>query len=375
MPSILALSISDKIEQYGAYAGFAAVLGLAILSLLYFAQAREVKRLREWAGTAPERDAAAAAAQTAAAQPQAVRRVTPQPQAAAQAATPRPTATPATPAGAAPGGPAPARQATPAGAAGAPATPAAPGAAGGPGAPGAPKAPVPTTARPAGADQPTTVQPAPAGGNGAPAGRPTPPVPPGRPLRMPSAATPAGATTARAQAAAERDRGRKSGSRRLLPVLGAAGALLAAAAVLLFGVIGVGGDSEPEPPNRITPVETSPSESRAGGGSRTTESLPRSQTTVAVLNGTTIPGLARGVANKIQQDGFRIGNVTNAADQTRSATLVLFAPGRRAQALDVARSIGLSSDVVEPLDSGNRVIAGESAAVVVVVGADQQPQQ
>src|SRR5690606_17224972 len=114
---------------------------------------------------------------------------------------------------------------------------------------------------------------------------------------------------------------------------------------------------------------------RAGGGSRTTESLPRSQTTVAVLNGTTIPGLARGVANKIQQDGFRIGNVTNAADQTRSATLVLFAPGRRAQALDVARSIGLSSDVVEPLDSGNRVIAGESAAVVVVVGADQQPQQ
>jgi len=109
MPSILALSISDKIEQYGAYAGFAAVLGLAILSLLYFAQAREVKRLREWAGTAPERDAAAAAAQTAAAQPQAVRRVTPQPQAAAQAATPRPTATPATPAGAAPGGPVPRR--------------------------------------------------------------------------------------------------------------------------------------------------------------------------------------------------------------------------------------------------------------------------
>src|SRR4051795_10427376 len=57
MSSILALSVSGKVEQYGAYAGFAAVLGLAILSLLYFAQARELKRLREWAGRAPERAA------------------------------------------------------------------------------------------------------------------------------------------------------------------------------------------------------------------------------------------------------------------------------------------------------------------------------
>src|SRR3954469_3918102 len=51
------LGLSDRIEKYGPYAGLAAVLGLAVLSLLYFAQAREVKRLREWAGRAPERAA------------------------------------------------------------------------------------------------------------------------------------------------------------------------------------------------------------------------------------------------------------------------------------------------------------------------------
>ncbi|HWT92244.1 MAG TPA: hypothetical protein VN238_04560, partial [Solirubrobacteraceae bacterium] len=45
----------DLLKDYGGYAGFASVLGLAVLSLLYFAQAREVKRLREWAGRAPER--------------------------------------------------------------------------------------------------------------------------------------------------------------------------------------------------------------------------------------------------------------------------------------------------------------------------------
>src|SRR4051794_41286364 len=56
-PGVLAFSISNKIEQIGAICGFAAILGLAVLSVLYFSQAREVKRLREWAGRAPERDA------------------------------------------------------------------------------------------------------------------------------------------------------------------------------------------------------------------------------------------------------------------------------------------------------------------------------
>ncbi|HEX6602590.1 MAG TPA: LytR C-terminal domain-containing protein [Solirubrobacterales bacterium] len=45
------------IHDVGAYAGIAAFIGLAVLSLLYFAQARDVRRLREWAGSAPERDA------------------------------------------------------------------------------------------------------------------------------------------------------------------------------------------------------------------------------------------------------------------------------------------------------------------------------
>jgi LytR cell envelope-related transcriptional attenuator len=47
----------DEIKEIGAYAGLAAFLGLAILSLLYFSQARDVRRLRDWAGRAPERDA------------------------------------------------------------------------------------------------------------------------------------------------------------------------------------------------------------------------------------------------------------------------------------------------------------------------------
>jgi hypothetical protein len=45
------------IEQIGAFAGFAAFLGLAVLALLSFTHGRDIRRLREWAGSAPERDA------------------------------------------------------------------------------------------------------------------------------------------------------------------------------------------------------------------------------------------------------------------------------------------------------------------------------
>src|SRR5262245_51010508 len=57
MALLFAFSIQEQVEKYGAYVGLAAFLGLAVLSLLYFAQARELKRLRDWAGRAPERAA------------------------------------------------------------------------------------------------------------------------------------------------------------------------------------------------------------------------------------------------------------------------------------------------------------------------------
>jgi predicted component of type VI protein secretion system len=47
--TLLALSINGGIKTLGAYAGLAAVIALALLALLYFSQARELKRLSEWA--------------------------------------------------------------------------------------------------------------------------------------------------------------------------------------------------------------------------------------------------------------------------------------------------------------------------------------
>src|SRR5688572_3708493 len=55
MVHFLAFSLQDQVEKYGAYIGIAAFFGLAVLTILYFSQARELRRLRDWAGRAPER--------------------------------------------------------------------------------------------------------------------------------------------------------------------------------------------------------------------------------------------------------------------------------------------------------------------------------
>jgi hypothetical protein len=51
--------MSDLLKEVGAFAGLAAFLGLAVLALLYFAQARDVRRLRENASFLIEGDDAA----------------------------------------------------------------------------------------------------------------------------------------------------------------------------------------------------------------------------------------------------------------------------------------------------------------------------
>jgi hypothetical protein len=60
--------MNDLIEKIGPFLGIAAFLGLAILAFLIIQQAREVRRLREWAGRAPERAEEAADASLAAAE-------------------------------------------------------------------------------------------------------------------------------------------------------------------------------------------------------------------------------------------------------------------------------------------------------------------
>ncbi|HRV59531.1 MAG: LytR C-terminal domain-containing protein [Solirubrobacterales bacterium] len=49
--------MTDVIQTVGAYAGLVALLAMGVLAFLVFSQARDIRRLRDWAGGAPERDA------------------------------------------------------------------------------------------------------------------------------------------------------------------------------------------------------------------------------------------------------------------------------------------------------------------------------
>lgn len=144
----------------------------------------------------------------------------------------------------------------------------------------------------------------------------------------------------------------------LLVALLAGGAGIAAA-------VGGGGDGgrAAAPASTTTTTPTQPL------SAKTRDILARQ--TVAVLNGTTVPGLGRAVANRLTNADVRVGNVTNAADQTRATTCVTYAPGHEDAALRVAALLDLSPYVVSIATKADRVIAGDQATVIVTVGTDQ----
>ena len=91
--------------------------------------------------------------------------------------------------------------------------------------------------------------------------------------------------------------------------------------------------------------------------------------TVAVLNGTTVPGLAKQVGDEVESHGFRLGTVANTADQEqqRAESVVLFAPGHVREARAVNKRLGIGQR--EPIDAASQELAGD-ATVVVIAGAD-----
>jgi hypothetical protein len=236
----------DLVERVGAYAGLAAFFGLAILVLLYFSQARDVRRLREWAGRAPER-----ATET-----------------------------------------------------------------------GAPQHYLPPTP----IEEVSKRQ--------------------RRPLR-------------------ERLRRIHVPQARYLALAAGSLVIIAGAGLAAFQLVGDDGEAG------SSGQRTKRSAGDGGGGQKTTTAAANirpSDVTVAVLNGTSIAGLAAQVGEEATADGFTLGTVTNAArtDQTRSE--VLYRKGQKPAADLVANRLGVRSTA--PIDALSAELAG-SFDVVVLVGTDR----
>jgi hypothetical protein len=389
----------ELIQEIGSYAGFAAVVGLAILSALYFSQARDVRRLREWAGRAPERAAEIEeGGRAAAAIPVAAR---PQPQVAqeqpAAAATASAGAAPATAGAATPGAPAgngteegADRAAAEAGAAegedaeertAAPAAATAAGAVAGAVASGAGTAErgAGTAERGAGTAEPgTAVRPPAAGapgdtGTGAkvlPARRPVPPVRP-RPTIPPRVPPRTGQGSLLGQAPGSRPaarRGRDWPAPRYI-------ALIVAGIVILglggtVGVLQLTKDEDSEQP-AVQQPETDVGDPTAQPDKPEPARVNPADVTVTVLNATNTTGLAVRVLSQLENAGFQKGNTGNAIERQRAESVVMYKPGNNDEARAVARKLDIGS--IEPIDAQSKALAGV-ANVVVVLGADKANQ-
>ncbi len=422
-----ALSVSHFVNSVGAKAGFAAIIGLAILVLLFFAQARETATLRDRAdeseayvrqlelrmaqlarGAAPGPTGTPAPAPP----PVGVQRSPAAPAVAAAAAPPAsrvvppPVTTPpsAAPLGAPAGVGAPALNAATrlipgmeAGAisiratgAAAPASTAAAGAApaaravGGSASAGPPAGPpstgaaVMTPPSPAPGPAPSTAA---GGANGGSGTRVPPPAPAPVPAPPPASVRPA-PPPPRGQIRPAAPRPSSGGPRRLSPdpgrsrisgtALVIAGLLAVAAVVVVLLLVTSGGSSTSSSSSSSATGNTASGKHHRSGRSH---ALTPSAITVSVLNGTSTPNLARAVSNRLGSSGYKPGRVTNAVDQGLTSTIVGYLPGHRPAALLVAKALGLGQASVQAVDPGNESVACPSTSscstqVVVTVGGD-----
>jgi hypothetical protein len=104
-----------------------------------------------------------------------------------------------------------------------------------------------------------------------------------------------------------------------------------------------------------------------------------SSATVAVLNGTSVSGLAGRTSTRLVTAGFKKGTIATATDQTRASTVVAYLPGHRNDALAVASNLKLGPASVQPVDPSTQAVACPppaacTATVIVTVGADLKSQ-
>ncbi len=102
----------------------------------------------------------------------------------------------------------------------------------------------------------------------------------------------------------------------------------------------------------------------SGGG---VAQIDRSEVTVAVLNGTSVNGLAGSVGTDVRASGYDLGTVSSTEPGVEQSS-VLYAKGEKRAGQKVAKDLRIKD--VEPIDSKTRQLAGD-ADVVVIAGLDR----
>lgn len=106
-----------------------------------------------------------------------------------------------------------------------------------------------------------------------------------------------------------------------------------------------------------------------GDGDGGATPIDRSQVTVAVLNGTSVDGLAGSVGSDVRASGYDLGTVSVSSTAPGvERTMALYAKGQQRAARKVAKDLRIEQ--VAPLDPRSRRLAA-GADVVVIAGLDR----
>jgi hypothetical protein len=142
-----------------------------------------------------------------------------------------------------------------------------------------------------------------------------------------------------------------------------AGVLVAVFAVILIGTQLIGGDDTPKTPKKATGTQKA-TQNTANRNPR----INRAAVTVAVLNGTDTEGLAKTASDGLNKAGFTDTTTGNLNDGTvHPQTIVYYAPGSKQEAQEVARELAVKD--VKPATE-NVLATGGSVPVIVVLGAN-----
>jgi LytR cell envelope-related transcriptional attenuator len=119
------------------------------------------------------------------------------------------------------------------------------------------------------------------------------------------------------------------------------------------------------PAAQASAAETSAGQTQAPVDSQARVLLPRNETSVIVLNGNGIAGAASVAAERVQRRGYIIAGTSNAPRTNFRRSLVMYRPGREAEAERLARDLKVKR--VAPLD-GIRMTDLQGAHVALIIG-------
>ena len=165
----------------------------------------------------------------------------------------------------------------------------------------------------------------------------------------------------------------RSPARATILVLGGVIAVVVVVVVLVLSSGGSGkssvhgstaGQSTARTTHHTHHTQTSPNH----GESSATAASPAS-TTVAVLNGTSINGLAHSLSKDLQQSGYAQASALNGTPPgSHPTTIIEYSSGHHAEAQGVASALSVTQ--VQPMETAVSSLAG-GATVVVIAGEDK----